>query len=192
MSERSRPEAADEAFAAELVSASKAERARDGAKARALAAVLPELSVATAHDSPHVMPSRTGLYGGVIGALLLAACVFLGVNVKHHDDVEAAASAIHAAELAMQQARTERLLAELRRQTAEVAALQAAVQNAKDDAARAAAMVALAEATQKAADTKASVNKVQSRAGAGAGAGAAKARAACNCTPGDPLCSCIP
>jgi colicin import membrane protein len=180
-------------FVEDLLEAARGDRPREGARARALDAVAAELEVATAVEGAPSLPSTLpwGRVAGVALPLLVAAAVLKGLNIKHQSDLAAAAAAQQAAELAAQTAETRRLMDELRAQTDSVAALVAAVQNAKDDAARAAAQAQLDLAEQQVAAKRERSGVAAGRA-SGAGGAAAKAKAACNCTPGDPLCSCIP
>jgi colicin import membrane protein len=83
-------------------------------------------------------------------------------------------------------------MAQLKEQSDSVASLQNAVQNAKDDAARAAAQAQLDEAKRQQEATKGALNRTRPSGGGGGGGGTKPNRPACNCTPGDPLCSCIP
>jgi hypothetical protein len=178
-----------------LTRASRAERPHGGAKARALEAVLPELGVATSVPA-HVTPRTLSVRFLRMSATLSAAALFValvggGLFLKHQEDVASAEQAAAAAELAAQRAQTDKLMEQLRQQAESVASLQGAVQNAKDDSQRAAALAQLEEAKRA---QNATVSRLQSRpaAGGGAGRGAAKPSPACNCTPGDPLCSCVP
>jgi colicin import membrane protein len=152
---------------------------------------LPELSlaIAQAEEGLPSEPSKTWsrVVVGTWVAALLAACFGLLVLVHQRDEAVAAA-AEHAAELAAQKAQTDKLIAELRAQTESLATLQSAVQNAKDDAARASAQAQLDEVRR----SREAVNAAMRARAGGSSAGGAAIRAACNCTPGDPLCSCIP
>ena len=194
--ERARSDGSDGSpgdFVRELVAASRAEAPRAGAKARAIGAVLPELSATRAVEAEARRPRSRwlGAMAAASGAMLIITVVGSGLFIKHQHDVAAAEEAEAAAELAAQKALNDRLVAELRAQTSSVAALQGAVDNAKDDAARAMAIAQLDEAKRQAESMAARLSGARPAAGAGSGARPAS-RPACNCTPGDPLCSCIP
>ncbi len=179
-----RKEQSDASFASALVAAGRAERPRNGAKTRALEVVLADRTVARAvfpEARPHRLRLRT-----IAGYLLVAAALLVGIGVKHQGDVQAAEIARARQELADQTAKVDKLMAQLREQADSVASLQSAVQSAKDDRSRAAAQQALVDALRRSSQTGAAL----SRAGSGAPGRASKP--ACNCAPGDPLCSCIP
>ncbi len=180
-----------ERFTRQLVEASRAETPREGAKARALGVVLPELQVAHARETESRRRRSRGLswVAGGSGFLLFVTLFGSGLYIKHQKDVAEAEQAQAAADLAAQKAQTDKLMAELKAQTDSVASLASAVQNAKDDAARAAAVAQLDEAKRAQEATKARINS--GRAGDAKPADG-RPRPACNCTPGDPLCSCIP
>jgi hypothetical protein len=192
MSERDFSKRGDDEVLGALLRAGKEERPREGAHERAMAAVLPELSVAVAREVPRARPAPMSLraltmLAATIGSLLFVALVGGGLFIKHQHDVTEAQANAQAAELAAEKAETERLMAELRAQTDTVSALQASVRNARDDAARAAALARLEEAKQAAETTHSALVRHQRTSTAGGGA-----RPTCNCSPGDPLCSCIP
>jgi uncharacterized protein HemX len=197
MSERDFSKMNDDEVLRALVGAAKEDRPKDGAHARAVAAVLPELSVAVAREVPRARPApmsvrALSLLAATIASLLFVAVVGGGLFIKHQHDVAEAQAAAQAAELAAQKAETARLMAELWAQTENIAAMQASVQNAKDEATRAAALAQLEEAKQV---MEATSSRIRAHTSSTAGGGArptSAARPACNCTPGDPLCSCIP
>jgi colicin import membrane protein len=189
-------ERADDEFMAKLTAASRAEQPRAGARAKALAAVLAEPQAVQAADA--VVPAVPR--GGSTWPLLAAAAGFLlvvgvtggGLVIKHQQDEIAAAKAAADQQAAAAQVQLDTLMAELAAQNERVLAIQDAVQNAKDDAARAAALARLDEAKRQQLATMARATSARSAAGAAPSAAKPASRAACNCTPGDPLCSCIP
>jgi hypothetical protein len=196
MSERDFSKMSDDEMLRALVDAAREEGPKDGAHARAVAAVLPELSVAVAREVPRARPApmsvrALSLLAATLGALLFAAVVGGGLFIKHQHDVAEAEAAMQAAELAAQKAGMDKLMAELRAQTDNVSALQASVQNAKDAAERAAALAQLEEAKQ-AVETTSSLIRTRKSGATGRARATSSARPACNCTVGDPLCSCIP
>jgi colicin import membrane protein len=166
-----------------LRTASRAEAPRDGAKARAVSAGLVELRVAPVARQAR----RVSAILSATGIVLFMALVGGGLFIKHQNDEQAAADAQHAAEVATQKAAMDKLMAELNEQNASVAALFSAIQNAKDDAQRAVAQQQLAQVRRAAEATKSAIR------GAGSvNSAAGSPKKACNCQPGDPLCSCIP
>jgi colicin import membrane protein len=175
-------------FARRLLAAAKAEEPREGAAERALSKVVPSLGVAAASE-PAVPPKRTRLRAEIVGALLAAALLFAGVEVKQALDIEAARAAV-AARMAEQRAQEEELIKALEAQEDTVAQLTATVSQARDAAARAAAIAALEEATARAAETAARIRG--GRPGGPVINDRHVTKNACNCAPGDPLCSCIP
>ena len=123
--------------------------------------------------------------------IVVVALVGGGLFIKHQQD-EAAATAMAAqAELAAQKAQTDKLVAQLKEQNDAVEAANQALAGAKDEASRIAAKAQLDEATRQKNDTATKLSGVR-RGGGGGGGAPSKPKAACNCTPGDPLCSCIP
>ncbi len=189
---RSLKDGAEVVFVNELVAASRLERPRAGAKERALAAVVPSLGVVPLTGAKR--GRGVTLLAAFAGCALVAAFVLGGLFVKHRSELAevAAEAALHEQEAAQaaQRAKVDELMAELREQTEAIAKLQAAVANAKNDAERQAAEQALAEARAHAAGVRAATSSQ--------GAGGAPAvrpprpKVACNCTPGNPLCTCIP
>jgi colicin import membrane protein len=171
----------------ELRDASRAERPRDGAKARALTAVMPELRVASLASRARRMTT----VAMAAGFLTFVTAVGGGLYLKHQSDEQAALKAQHEAELAQQKLAMDKLMAQLNAQTTSVQALSAAVQDARDDATRAAVVAQLTEAQRQADATRGALNRKQAAAGGGAGSANRPAKA-CNCQPGDPLCTCIP
>jgi colicin import membrane protein len=129
---------------------------------------------------------RLTLIAGSAGALLLIALVGGGLFFKSQSDQQAVEKARNSAELAEQQAKIDKLMQDLKDEQDRMSQAELAVNNAKDDAARADAQRKLAEAKNQAAATKQQITNVQQHSGP------APAKKPCNCPPGDPLCSCIP
>ncbi len=130
---------------------------------------------------------RLTLIAGGAGLFLVVALVGGGIIIKNQSDQQAAETARHEKERAEAQEKFDKLNAEFNDEQDRVKQADLAVQNAKDDAARAVAQQRLAEAKNQAAATRQQINNVQPHAG-----GAAPAKKPCNCPAGDPLCSCIP
>jgi len=180
-----------ERFTRQLIEASRRESPREGAKLRALGVVLPELRVAHARETEVRSRRSSGLRWVAAGSSLLVVVTLIGsgLYIKHKQDVAEAELARAAADLAAQKAQTDKLMAQLKAESDSVAALGLAVSNAKDDSARAAAQMQLDEARRM---QTATMLRAKSAAGSGPNAEKPSSRPACNCTPGDPLCSCIP
>jgi colicin import membrane protein len=182
-------------FATSLVAAAKAETPRKGAAERALSKVMPRLGVASASE-PVAPPKQRWVRREIVGAFLAAALLLAGIRVKLAHDADAARSAAEA-RFAEQQAQEDALIAGLTRQIQEqkdtVDKLHAAATQAKDDAVRAAALAQLEAAKARAAEASAVASRARAARAAGAGGNSGqRAKAACNCSPGDALCSCIP
>jgi colicin import membrane protein len=185
---RSQKEGADVEFVNELVAASRLDRPRDGAKARALAAVVPSLGLVPSTGAERGRGAP--ILASFAGLAVLAALVLGGLFLRRQSDMADAALREQQAGQAAQQAKVDKLIGDLREQSGVVARLRAAVASARDDAERQAAEQALAQA------------KAREAAAAGALSGESRPPTppvsprprglACNCAPGDPLCSCIP
>jgi colicin import membrane protein len=122
---------------------------------------------------------------------LAVALVGGGLFIKSQADERAAETMKHQQEMAAQQAQYEKLQSQLQGQMDQVAQLESAVTNARDDAARAAAQQKLLEAKNQAAVTQNALSHATPHGGGG-GPATSKPKAPCNCPAGDPLCSCIP
>lgn len=123
------------------------------------------------------------------GILLLVAVVGGVYAYKTTSDAAEAQRIAAAQALQEKQDQVDKLMRQYKEQQDQVASLESAVTNAKDDAARAAAQQKLLEAQKQAAETRKNISSVQSRPTSGGGTKPAKP---CNCPAGDPLCSCIP
>jgi colicin import membrane protein len=170
-----------------LAAASRAETPRPGARVRAvsvLMAGLREPVVAGAN-------ARRFTIAGVGGFLLVASVLAGAVSLKHQQDAQAAYAA-QASELAAQKAEVDLLMAQLNEQTKSVADLRLAMENAKDDAARAAAAKQLLEAERESALVRKAIAAGRSQSAGGGARVRPWPKKACDCPPGDPLCSCIP
>lgn len=121
----------------------------------------------------------------------MAAAFVLGIAVHHqHQRNETRRmEAQKQRELAEQQAQLDRLIADLKAQQDALAGAQAELANARSDQERMMAQAKLAAAQEKQRATASQFSAVKSSARAGGSTGSAKA--ACNCQPGDPLCSCL-
>jgi colicin import membrane protein len=176
----------DADFARELVVASRAERPREGAKGRALAAIAGRGALTSSEVSGR---RRAATIATALAGFSLAAGVLVGGTLLHRQR-EASLEAARAQATTAQQLQLHQLEARLREQQDRVENLQAKVRMAEDDAERAATARALAEAMESMAEAKRAVSTASQ-----SDRSAAKPRPgkpACNCAPGDPLCSCIP
>jgi colicin import membrane protein len=122
------------------------------------------------------------------GVILVAGGITAGLIIHNQNKAAEIERARAQAELAEQKAQTERLQRELTDQNNAVASLEDAVKNARDEGAKEAAMKALKDAQDKQAAARSALNRA--RTGGPAAAKPAN-KPACNCAPGDPLCSCI-
>lgn len=121
--------------------------------------------------------------------LVLAAGLVLALGGYHRSRTAEAERVQQEKErnLAESEARLMKLQAELKEQAEAVAAAEAALASARSEADRAAA-----EASLKAAQSREQKTAESLRAGTAAGRPKASgAKAACQCKPGDPLCSCL-
>ena len=120
----------------------------------------------------------------------MAAAFVLGIGVHHHRQVAETQrmEAEKARELAENQARLDQLIADMKAQQDALASAQAELANARSDQERLVASSKLAAAQTQQLATASQISAV--KAGTKA-AGGTKAKAACNCQPGDPLCSCL-
>jgi colicin import membrane protein len=125
-----------------------------------------------------------------VAALLVVALVGGGFGIKALLDRNAAEASAHQRELAAKTEELGKLQRELNEQNAAVAQLEDAVKNAKDEASKEAAQKALQAAQQRQAETSKAI-KTRGVPGGPAPIKPSTPRPACNCQPGDPLCSCI-
>ena len=122
------------------------------------------------------------------GVFLVMALVIGGLAAKNASDKSKAELAAKEQQLTEQQAALSKLQKQAQEQEAAVAGLEGEVQNAKDEKARQAAQEALQRAREQ---QKATQRQIQQRRSTTPGPGGGPPRPACNCTPGDPLCSCL-
>jgi hypothetical protein len=162
------------------MAAGRTDHPRGGAKARALAAVVPELSTVSAVDA-YVRPRRVPVFATMVGYLLVAAVLVVGMAARRQQDLRATDAAI-ADEMAVQMARYDALQVGLETQTESLEKLRTTLASVASEAHEASPPRAMDEPHDA---------TVRSQA-LGAGAVRVKAKRACDCTPGDPLCSCIP
>lgn len=135
----------------------------------------------------HAAPRKRGLTRWM--PLALAAAIVLAVGGYHHSQMQEAEriQAQKDQELAETKAELAKLQADLQAQQEMIASAQSELASAKSEADRANAQAKLAAAQQKQSATMAAV-KASSAAGAKP---KSSAKAACNCQPGDALCSCL-
>jgi colicin import membrane protein len=132
------------------------------------------------------------LTGQISIALVAVALIGGGVAFKIHSAKQASEARL-AEELRQAQEQVASFQRKLQEQETIVAQKQAALAAAKDEVERASAQAALDKAQKAVAETQSAIAKIAPKTG-GAKAGGAKsggAKAACNCQPGDPLCSCL-
>jgi hypothetical protein len=193
MSDRDNVPRNDDELARALIASSCTERPAEGARGRAFDAVVHELGAQQAALAPSA-PRRSRRRGlAAVGALGAFALLGTGLFLKHKED-----------EAAALRARYEELAAELQRESDSVNQVRAELTNTKDPERIAALQQQLALAQQQTEETKSKAVRAAGREGRGKGVEAAPGRgvagapaskpvrsAACNCTPGDPLCSCL-
>ena len=125
---------------------------------------------------------------GIVAFLLIAGGTVLGLALKKSsDEATAKAQALEAERRAFaeEKARLERQMQEAE---GKETALRSQLSNAKDEADRARIEKELRQAQQRTAAARQNVGRARP---AGGGDKPATAKPACNCTPGDPLCSCL-
>jgi hypothetical protein len=176
-----RPAGGDDVARA-LLASSRAERPAEGARGRAFDAAVRELEGAPV--ASRRTPSRALRIAFVFASpVLVLALLVAGLLVKDLRDAQRAKARI--------QAEVSRLAKESEALEG-VARLRSELANSRDPAKVAELQRQLSEAKEKA-----SVITVPARAGGGQPAAAPvvsstrAGKAACNCTPGDPLCSCL-
>jgi hypothetical protein len=102
----------------------------------------------------------------------------------------AEAAAVHAQELAEQQAKVDALTRQLDEQTQNINALTSQLASATDEKTQSDIRAKLLAAQQQQAATRRNLGAARTGGGGGT-TSTPKARAACTCQSGDPLCSCI-
>lgn len=125
--------------------------------------------------------------------IALAAAFVLVAGGYHHQQAKDEEARLQRAdkerEIAELNARVDKLHEDLRRQQEAIAMAQSELAMAKTDAERASAQAKLAAAQEQ---QRATMSSVQAAKATAAGRPASsRAKAACNCQPGDPLCSCL-
>jgi colicin import membrane protein len=132
------------------------------------------------------------LTGQISIALVAVALIGGGVAFKLHSDKKAN-EIRYAEELRQAQEQIASFQRKLADQEAIVAQKVAALAAAKDEVERAAAQAALDKAREEVSKTKQNIQATAAKVTTGpkGGAKGGAAKAACNCQPGDPLCSCL-
>ena len=137
----------------------------------------------------HAMPRKNALLRW--WPVAAAAAFVLVAGAYHHEQQNEREAqrveALRREEIAAQNARLAKLMADLKEQQEAMALAQSELTNARSDADRANAQAKLAAAQEQQKATMSSVSAVKAAAGPRSSA----AKAACNCQPGDPLCSCL-
>jgi colicin import membrane protein len=129
---------------------------------------------------------------GISIALVAVALIGGGVAFKLHSSKQAAETR-HTEELRQANEQIAQFQRKLQDQEAMVRQKETQLATAKDENERAAAQNALNQAREAMNQTKENIKAVTSKArpsGGGSAKGGAS-KAVCNCTPGDPLCSCL-
>ena len=127
---------------------------------------------------------------GIVAFVLVAGGIGGGVLFKQsQEEAEKQKAALEAerARLAEEKSRLEGMVKKAEEKEAD---LQAALNSAKDEAERARIQAELKKAQENAANARKCIRNMPAAA-AGATKPASKPKPACNCPPGDPLCSCF-
>jgi colicin import membrane protein len=131
---------------------------------------------------------------GVVAFLAVASLVGGGVFFKKNSDQAKAREAALQAERAALEERAATAEKSVKESQEKEAELKSALTNAKDEAERARIQKELAEQQETTAAARRGASTVRASSGSGNSGGSSApkpAKAACNCTPGDPLCSCL-
>jgi colicin import membrane protein len=181
--------AREEAARLEAIRHAEIERARVDAEGRARMEAMAaqqqhERNLAAINQDKSKKTLRNALIAG--GAVVFIGVALGGYFIKKNADERDAHDAAVAAQLKQAQEEKAKLDAQIKESDAKQSALNAQLASAKDEATRL--------ALQKQLDEEQEKSKALKRGGGGARTGGGsgdKPKAACNCTPGDPLCSCL-
>jgi len=186
-SEESR--AREEATRLDAIRQGEVERARVDAEQRARMEAMAsqqkhEAQLAAINQDKSKTKLRNILIAGAIAVVAIGSVS--GVLIKKNLDEAEAREVAAKAEAARQKGEAEKLKAQIEESEKRQSALNQQLASAKDEATRL--------ALQKQLDEEQEKSKQLKRGGGGArpaAGGGDKPKAACNCTPGDPLCSCL-
>ncbi len=128
---------------------------------------------------------------GVVAFILVAAVVGGGIAFKkHNDQANLEKAALEARAQAAEQEK-DRLEDAVKQSEQKEADLKSALNNAKDEADRARIQAELQKAQETTKAAQKGLRSAGSSSSGSSGSSSPKPKAACNCTPGDPLCSCF-
>ena len=144
-----------------------------------------EAQLASINQDQH--KKKLQVWIGVVAFVLVAAVVGGGIAFKKHSDQQALETAALEARARAAEEEKTRLEASVKAAQEKETELKSALNNAKDDADRA----RIQNELKKAQEQTVAARRGLSGAGPAGGGGGSKPKAACNCTPGDPLCSCL-
>jgi colicin import membrane protein len=181
--------AREETARLEAIRHAEIERARVDAEGRARMEAMAaqqqhERSLAAINQDKSKKNLRNLLIAGIVGVIAIGSVSGYLIK-KNLDEKEAQAIAV-SAQLKQAQEEKAKLDAQIKASDAKQTQLNAQLASAKDEATRL--------ALQKQLDEEQEKSKALKRGGGGArpaAGGGDKPKAACNCTPGDPLCSCL-
>ena len=128
---------------------------------------------------------------GVVAFVLVAAVVGGGVAFKKHSDEQNAKTAILEARARAAEEEKTRLEASVKAAQEKETDLKSALNNAKDEADRGRIQAELKKAQEQTAAARHAVSGAGTGSQGSSGGAAKPSKPACNCTPGDPLCSCL-
>jgi colicin import membrane protein len=128
---------------------------------------------------------------GVGGVVMVLGLIGGGLALKSQLDAREASERTHRAENEAAQAELNKLKNDLKAKEDAVSALEGDVKNAKTEVERTAKLQALADAQAKLKAANAAVGGATGPRPAANPGGARPTGKACNCPPGDPLCSCL-
>jgi colicin import membrane protein len=134
------------------------------------------------HDESKKSLRKMLIYGAVAVVILGGGGTFLGVRSYQESQRLAAAERQEKERL---EEENKKALAEAKAQAAKMESLLAQLNSAKDEATRLALQKQLEEAKKEQEEA------ARRRGGGGKPAAGGGTKPACNCTPGDPLCSCL-
>jgi colicin import membrane protein len=161
------------------------------ARAEAMAAQRAhEAQLATINQDEH--KKRLQITVGVVAFVFVAAVIGGGIAFKKHNDQVNRERQEDARARAELEARATAAENQVKESQEKESALKSALNNAKDEADRARIQAELTKAQEQTAAARRGLRTVGgSGSGSSGGSKPAAAKPACNCTPGDPLCSCL-
>jgi colicin import membrane protein len=150
-----------------------------------------EAKLATINQDEH--KKRLQMTVGVIAFVFVAALIGGGVYFKKHNDQVNRERAENERARAELEARATAAENQVKQSQEKESELKSALNNAKDEADRARIQQELTKAQEQTAVARRSLHAVGGGSTSSGSSGASKpaSKPACNCTPGDPLCSCL-